>query len=133
MGQREGSAVTPPGGSRLGIIRLQNMTFFAYHGQLVAERELGQTFQVDVEMGLDLAAAVSSDDLARTVDVTELYHLIEKTVSGSEFRLLEALAGAISRAVAERYHPEKLTIRVRKPHPPIPGRLDFVEVELSDQ
>lgn len=122
----------PPGEFQAGVIRLRNMTFFAHHGHLAAEREVGQTFQVDVEMRLDLTAAVSSDDLARTVDVSELYHLVEEVVSGSEFRLLEALAGAISRAVADRYRPRGLTIRVRKPHPPIHGRLDSVEVELSN-
>jgi len=116
----------------VGIIRLQNMTFFAYHGQLAAERELGQTFQVDVEMHLDLSRAVSSDDLGQAVDYTELYELVKGVVSGSEFQLLEALAGAIVKAMADRYHPAGLTVRVRKPNPPISGQLDYVEVELSD-
>jgi dihydroneopterin aldolase len=115
----------------VGIIRLQNMTFFAHHGQLSAERELGQTFQVDLEMRLDLERAVSSDDLAQAVDYTELYQLVDTVVSESEFRLLEALAGAVVRAVTDRYRPLTLTVRVRKPNPPIPGQLDFVEVELS--
>lgn len=116
----------------MGIIRLQNMIFFAHHGHLAAERELGQSFQVDVEMRLDLGTAASSDDLDRAVDYTEIYELIKQVVSGSEFRLLEALAGAVLRAVADRYRPQGLTVRVRKPRPPIPGQLDFVEVELSD-
>lgn len=116
----------------MGIIRLQNMTFFAHHGCLAAERELGQTFQVDVEMRLDLAGAAASDDLGRAVDYTEVYGLVEKVVSGSQFNLLEALASAVLKAIAERYHPQGLTVRVRKPNPPISGGLDCVEVELSD-
>jgi dihydroneopterin aldolase len=116
----------------MGVIRLQNMTFFAHHGCLPAEQELGQTFQVDVELRLDLSAAAASDHLDQAIDYTELYGVVEKVISGSRFRLLEALAGAIARAVAGRYRPESLTVRVRKPHPPIPGRLDYVEVELSD-
>lgn len=116
----------------MGIIRLQNMTFFAHHGQLAAERELGQIFQVDVEMRLDLARAVSSDDLDQAVDYTELYELVKRVVWGSEFRLLEALAGAVVRALADRYRPEAVTVRVRKPNPPISGQLDYVEVELSE-
>jgi len=116
----------------MGVVRLQNMTFFAHHGCLPAEQELGQTFQVDVELRLDLGAAAASDDLDRAVDYAEIYGVVEKVVCGSRFRLLEALAGAIARALAGRYRPEGLTVRVRKPHPPIPGRLDCVEVELSD-
>jgi len=116
----------------LGIIRLQNMTFYAHHGQLAAERELGQTFQVDIEMHLDLTRAVASDDLEQAVDYAELYKLVKQVVSGSEFRLLEALAGAVRQAVTDRYQPQGLTVRVRKPDPPISGQLDFVEVELFD-
>ena len=115
----------------MGVIRLQNMTFFAHHGQLAAERELGQSFQVDVEMRLNLDRAADSDDLAQAVDYTELYDLVKHVISGSEFRLLEALAGAVLKAVSGRYEPDELTVRVRKPRPPIPGQLDFVEVELS--
>jgi dihydroneopterin aldolase len=116
----------------MGFIRLQNMKFYAHHGHLAAERELGRTLQVDVEMRLDLSAAISSDDLSRTVDAGELFHLVEEVVSASTYHLLEALAGAISRAVDGRYHPQGLIVRVRKPDPPIPGQLDFVEVELSN-
>ena len=38
------------------------------HGVLDFEREMGQTFVVDVEMAVDIAQAGRSDDLAHTVD-----------------------------------------------------------------
>ena len=38
------------------------------HGAFPAERELGQLFVVDVSCGLDLTAAATTDDLARTLD-----------------------------------------------------------------
>jgi dihydroneopterin aldolase len=115
----------------MGIIRLHNMTFFAHHGCLDAERELGQTFEVDIELRLDLRPAASSDDLSQAVDYSELYDVVEKVVTTSRFRLLEALADAIIRAIADRYRPRGVTVRVRKPRPPIRGQLDFAEVELS--
>jgi dihydroneopterin aldolase len=115
----------------VGIIRLQNMAFFARHGVLDAERELGQVFQVDVEMRLDLSTAAASDDIAQTANYAEIYNLVEEVVNGPEFRLLEALAGAILEAIGRRYRFDELTVRVRKPRPPLPGQLDFVEVELS--
>ena len=115
----------------MGVIRLQNMTFYAHHGVKAAERELGQVFQVDVEISVDLSRAASSDDLSQTIDYGELYELVEEIVVEREFSLLEALAQAILTAIAQRYRLEQGLVRVRKPHPPLPGKLDCVEVELS--
>jgi dihydroneopterin aldolase len=115
----------------MAVIRLHNMTFFAHHGVLAAERELGQTFEVDVEISSNLEAAASSDDLSQTIDYREIYHLVKEVVVGEEFQLLEALAGAILEALSGRYRADVL-VRVRKPHPPLlAGSLDSVEVELS--
>ena len=33
---------------------LKNMVFYGYHGAFAAEKELGQRFEVDLEMQLDL-------------------------------------------------------------------------------
>ena len=115
----------------MGVIRLQNMTFYAHHGVGAAERELGQVFEVDVEISLDLRKAASSDDLSQTVDYGEIYGLVEEVVVEREFSLLEALAQAILKALGRRYQFDQVLVRVRKPHPPIPGKLDSVEVELS--
>ena len=115
----------------MAIIRLQNMTFFAHHGISQAERELGQMFEVDVELDLDLRRAASRDDLSQTIDYRELHGLVEEVVTGREFSLLEALAQAILEAVADQYQADQVLVRVRKPHPPYPGKLDCVEVEVS--
>ncbi len=115
----------------MGVIRLLNMAFYAHHGVTAAERELGQILEVDVEISLDLHRAAVSDDLSQTIDYGEIYGLVEEVVVEGEFSLLEALARAILTAIAGRYQPEQMLVRVRKPQPPLPGRLDCVEVELS--
>jgi dihydroneopterin aldolase len=115
----------------MGVIRLQNMAFYAHHGATAAERELGQIFQVDVEIWLDMQSATASDDLSQTVDYGEIHLLVEKVVMGREFTLLETLAQAILTSVVERYKLDRVVVRVRKPHPPLAGKLDCVEVELS--
>ena len=115
----------------MGVIRLQNMVFYAHHGVLDAERELGQIYEVDVEFSLDLSGASTRDDLAQTVDYREVYSLVSKVVVESEYSLLEALAQAIVIAITRRYRLDDVLVRVRKPHPPIQGQIDCVEVELS--
>jgi len=115
----------------MGIIRLQNMTFYAHHGATVQEKQLGQIFQVDVEISLDMRTAATSDDLSQTVDYGEIHGLVEEVVVGRQFSLLETLAQAILTAIARRYKLDQVLVRVRKPHPPLAGKLDCVEVELS--
>jgi dihydroneopterin aldolase len=107
------------------------MSFYAHHGATAPERELGQIFEVDVEIAMDLRRAASADDLSRTLDYGEVHGLVREIVVEREFSLLEALAQAILQAIADRYQVDRVLVRVRKPHPPLPGRLDGVEVELS--
>ena len=79
-------------------IRLRGMTFYAYHGVLASEQELGQRFEVDVEMRLNLKPAGQSDDLDATVDYTRVYQIVREIVQGQSFKLLERLAETIANA-----------------------------------
>lgn len=114
----------------MDVIRLQGMAFYAYTGVYEAERELGQRFEVDVEMGVDLKKAAANDDLEATVDYSRVYQAVRSVVEGRTFRLIEALAGSIADRVLADYPVAWVQVRVRKPHVPLGGLLDYVEVEL---
>jgi dihydroneopterin aldolase len=107
------------------------MTFFGRHGVYPYEKEHGQRFQVDVEMGADLEQAAKTDNLAATIDYTAVYDAVKKIVETEHYQLLEALCGRIVGAVLEFTHVKKVTVRIRKPAAPVPGALDFVQVALS--
>jgi len=115
-----------------GRIRLQNLAFYAYHGVMQDEQNLGGKFEVDVDMQCDISAAAESDALKKTVDYETVYAFVQKTVLSRKYYLLEALAHAIGRGlIREFYNIESVTIRVRKPHPPVKGVVDYVEVEIT--
>ena len=111
-------------------VRLKNMVFYAYHGVYGAERELGQKFEVDVELEADLGPAGRSDDLALAIDYTKVYGLVRGIVEGRAFSLIEGLAEAIARELVETFEVSAVVVRVRKPHAPMGGLLDSVEVEI---
>jgi len=93
------------------------MIFWGYHGTLDAERELGQQFVVDVELRCDLRAAGQSDDLAATVDYSEVYRQTRAIVEGPPLRLTEAVAERIAATVLERHAlVQAVRVKVRKPH-----------------
>ena len=111
------------------FLRLHDLRFFGHHGVHPEEQILGQEFQVDVELELPLPA---DPDLPEdTLDYVEVFKLVEEAVEQERFRLIEALAAEIVRRLGERFTPPRVTVRVRKPHPPIAGQLGSVEAEIS--
>lgn len=108
---------------------LKNMVFYGYHGAFAAEKELGQRFEVDVELHLDFKSAAA--DLELSVNYVEVYTLVKEIVEEREFNLLETLAETIAGEILSAYSVEEVVVRVRKPFPPSGGILDHVEVEIS--
>jgi dihydroneopterin aldolase len=112
------------------VLRLRNLRFFAYHGLHTEENRLGQAFEVDLELRGDFAAAALADDPALTIDYVQVCRVVEEVVTQRRFKLVEALAENIAGAVGAAFAPVELTVRVRKPHPPVPLTFEGVEVEL---
>lgn len=114
------------------IIRLHNAVFYAYHGVLSDEQNLGGKFEIDIELRCDLSDAKQSDSLEKTVNYEKVYSCMKKVVVGKKFKLLEALASAIANGVLNEFpRVMSLVIRVRKPGAPVHGVIDNVEVEIE--
>ena len=115
------------------IIRLNNMVFYAHHGYYAAEREMGQKFEVDLELTCDLAAAMESDNLKDTIDYKRVYQRVSEIFNNYKFTLLERLATKIADDILSLFPVESVRIRVRKPQVALNGLLDNVELEILRQ
>lgn len=113
------------------IIRLSGLSFYGYHGATAAEKETGRIFEVDCELEVDLAEAGRSDQLSDTIDYRQAYDVIKEAVEGRAFSLLEGLASHLATKILDRFPVYRVTLRVRKMTPPIPGQIKFIEVELT--
>ena len=111
-------------------ITLCNMVFWGHHGVHPAERELGQRFEIDLELGLDLSGAMASDVLQDTVDYSRVYAIVREEVEDHHYQLIEALAGAIVRRLLGELAVTSVLVRVRKPQVPLCGILSFSAVEI---
>jgi len=112
------------------VIRLKNMIFYAHHGYYEAERELGQKFEVDIEVRCDFKPAAQSDDLKKTMDYRKIYDISKAIFENSKFKLIETVAERIANRLLELPGINNVLIRVRKPHVPLNGLLDYVEIEI---
>lgn len=111
-------------------VRLNKMVFRGYHGVWDEEREVGQRFEVDVEFGIDVAAAAKSDNIRDTIDLYHVYQIIETLVTKKSFKLVETLAEKIAATLLRKFPVQELRVKVRKPNSPVPGICDGIEVEI---
>jgi 7,8-dihydroneopterin aldolase/epimerase/oxygenase len=96
-------------------IELRGVEVFGYHGVLEEERRVGQTFLVDVWLGVPATAL--SDRIEDTVDYREVAELVRVVSDGKHFDLLEALAAAVADLLMARFDVERVRVRVRKTEP----------------
>ncbi len=110
-------------------IRLKNIQIYAYHGAHAHEREHGARFEIDVELLADVDRAVTSDDLADTIDYVKLQEVVVAISTANRYHLLESLADAMATELLARFQAREVIVRVRKPGVSAGVVLDTVEVE----
>ncbi len=111
-------------------LQLNDMSFYGYHGNLEAERELGGRYRVDLEIGLDLSRAAGADDLSESVDYVHVYQLVRTVMEDQQHRLLESMAEEIARQVLALPRVDEVTVRVGKT-PPVRGGFGEFAVEIT--
>lgn len=101
------------------------------HGVLDFEREIGQTFVVDVDMAVDVAPAAAADDLSLTVDYGAVATEVAAIVTGPPFQLIETLAVRIAERVKAFAGVQQATVTVHKPYAPVMEMFDDVVVRVT--
>ncbi|MGZ4413456.1 MAG: dihydroneopterin aldolase [Gaiellaceae bacterium] len=96
------------------ILELHGLQVFGYHGVEEEEQRLGQIFLFDVE--LEVGERGADDRLAGAIDYSKVAAAIRELSSARRFDLIEALATAVADLIHERFAPERVRVRVRKPH-----------------
>lgn len=92
---------------------------------------MGQRFEVDVEIMLDLAPAGREDDLSKTINYAEVYAVVENVLTGPPLQLIEAVAERVARDILGSFPVQRVMVRVKKPGAPVPGNFDFMAAEIE--
>jgi dihydroneopterin aldolase len=74
-----------------------------------------------------------TDSPSELVDDRNLYSVVADVVGTSPHRLLEALCEKVAARVLAIPAVTRVQVAARKPHAPIPGPLDHVEVVIERQ
>ncbi len=112
-------------------IVLKGMRFHTLVGLLPHEEHVAQPLEMDLTVWLSLRQVGETDSPRNFLDYRELYRLVAEAVGTSHHKLLEALCEKICARVLAIEAVKRVRIAARKPHAPIPGPLDYVEVVLD--
>ena len=109
-------------------ICLHEVRFYAFHGVMPQERSVGGEFLVSVKVGYPLEKAMSSDDVADTLNYAALYELVKKEMMQPS-SLLEHVMGRIVEAI-EKAFPEvaSVEVKIKKVNPPMGSDCKWAEV-----
>lgn len=111
-------------------IALHGLRARGRHGVLAAERDLGQLFVVDVDLGVDTRPAAAGDDISRTVDYGAVAARVVEVVGGEPCDLLETLAQRVADTCLTEMRVVDVHVTVHKPQAPIPVPFDDVTVSI---
>jgi len=115
----------------MGLIQIENMEFYSFHGHFKEERIVGNRFMVDLTIETDMKIPQESDNLKDAVDYQRVYEIVKLQME-KKSHLLEHIAGRIVDAVyAEMKGITKVTVKVSKMNPPMGGKIGAVSVNIS--
>lgn len=115
----------------MGLIEIEGMRFYAYHGHFEAERIVGNEFQVDVSLETNCIPASVSDDLNDALNYQAVYDLVKNEMQISS-HLLENVAKRILDSLFSEFPSlKKARVKVSKLNPPMGGQIKKVSITLT--
>ncbi|MBW4445623.1 MAG: dihydroneopterin aldolase [Spirirestis rafaelensis WJT71-NPBG6] len=113
-------------------IHLTGIRCYGYTGYLAEEQILGQWFEVDVKLWLDISTAAKTDAIEDTVDYRSVIAKVQHIVKTSKFALIERLVAVIADSILIECD-RVLTVQVilSKPAAPIPDFGGKITIELT--
>ena len=115
----------------MGLIEIEGMEFYAFHGHFKEERIVGSKFLVDLTIETDMEKPRVSDNLKDAVNYQQAYEIV-RIQMGRKSHLLENIAGRILDALyAEMGGIKKARIKLSKMNPPVGGKVGSVSVVME--
>jgi 7,8-dihydroneopterin aldolase/epimerase/oxygenase len=115
----------------MDCIQVTGIRCYGYTGYLQEEQVLGQWFEVDLTLWLDLVPAGQSDDIADTLDYRHAIETVKQLVKTSKFALVEKLASAIADAILKLDRVQQVQVRLTKLAAPIPDFGGKITIDIT--
>ncbi|APX98936.1 dihydroneopterin aldolase [Lacinutrix venerupis] len=117
----------------MGIIKVENIRVYAYHGCLKEETAIGSDYRIDLKVKADLQKSANSDALSDTVDYVFLNKVVIEEMATPSALLEHVAKRILDRIFAEDKLVTVATVAVSKINPPIGGDVEMVTIELTEK
>ena len=115
----------------MAIIALKGMRFHSFHGYYAEEQSVGNNYEIDVYIQLDLAMNGLDDDLTNTINYEMIYEVC-KTEMDVPKRLIETVAQNILMALRTKIGATgQCKVTIRKLNPLLGGLVDYALFEVE--
>lgn len=114
-----------------GIIELEEMEFYAYHGCFKEEQVVGNRFMVSISIKVDVEKPSKNDNIADALNYVTVYELTKKEMQ-QKSHLVEHLTERILSAIYEQFnYVDWVRVKVSKMNPPMGGQMKAVSITLE--
>ena len=111
-------------------IFIHEARFYAFHGVMPQETQVGGEFLVSLRVGYPFQAAMESDDVADTLNYAELFQLVKQQMDIPS-KLLEHVAGRIVETIQSQYPKvTSIDLKITKKNPPMGADCQGAGVEV---
>ncbi|MFM9089127.1 MAG: dihydroneopterin aldolase [Cyanobium sp.] len=112
-------------------IEITGIRGYGYTGYFPEEQTLGQWFEVDLRLWLDLSATGASDDLQQSLNYAEVVERVTHLLETSRFRTIERLNTVILEGLLAVPQVRQVHSRLMKVAAPIPGFTGRIAVAMT--
>jgi 7,8-dihydroneopterin aldolase/epimerase/oxygenase len=112
-------------------IRLSQIRCYGFTGFLPEEQVLGQWFEVDLAMQVEVRSAGLSDRIEDTLDYRSVIARVQRLVQTERFALVERLAEAIATSILEESQVQEVQVQLHKLHAPIPDFNGRITIDIT--
>jgi len=115
----------------MGIIEIEGMEFYAYHGCFKEEQIVGNKFMVDLRLEADCSKAEISDNIKDAVNYQIAYEIVKEEIE-KKSHLLENIAHRILEKLFQNMSGINVaSVKIAKINPPLGGKIKNVNVTLT--
>lgn len=115
----------------MGLIEIEGMRFYAFHGHFESEQIVGNEFMVYLKIETDCSKAALSDNLDNALNYQSAYEIVKKEMEITS-HLLENVAKRILDSLHLHFNSiTKAEVKISKMNPPMGGEIEKVSITLS--
>ena len=103
------------------FLKIENIKLWARVGVLDEERELGQSFSLDIFLWTDFEKCTANDDITKTVDYSKLVEILKDQSKKIYCYTIEKFSKEILEIIDQKFKLAKIKIILTKCNPPITG------------